>query len=73
QMCYPDAILQRNAGYKSDVPNSLLKALDLYKFSKSHHEDVRASARLALFWAMRNDIKEVIDDIGRIATTKMAS
>lgn len=73
QMCYPDAILQRNAGYKSDVPNSLLKALGLYKFNKSHHEDVRASARLALFWAMRNDVKEVIDDIGRIAITKMAS
>ncbi|OHX26784.1 hypothetical protein BKX95_08455 [Streptococcus iniae] len=72
QICYPEAILQRNAGYQSDVPNDLLKTLGLYKFSKSHHQDVRASARLGLFWAMRNDVKEVIDDIGRIAIKKMA-
>ena len=65
QMYYPDAILQRNAGYQSDIPNDLLKKLGLWKFEKSHHQDVRAAARLALFWAMRNDIKEVVDDIGK--------
>ena len=65
QMHYPDAILQRNAGYQSDIPNDLLKKLDLWKFDKSHHQDVRAAARLGLFWAMRNDIQEVIDDIGK--------
>ena len=66
-------ILQRNAGYQSDIPNELLKALNLWKFEKSHHNDVRAAARLGLFYAMRNDIEEVIQDIGRIATKEMAS
>lgn len=73
QTYYKDLILQRNTGYQSDIPNQLLKALDLWKFNKSHHQDVRAAARLALFWAMRNDIEEVIQDIGRIAIEKMAS
>lgn len=66
QMHYPDVILQRNAGYQSDIPNDLLKKLGLWKFEKSHHQDVRAAARLGLFWAMRNDIQEVIEDIGKV-------
>lgn len=66
QTYYPDAILQRNAGYQSDIPNDLLKKLGLWKFEKSHHQDVRAAARLALFWALRNDVQEVIDDIGKV-------
>lgn len=66
QMYYPDVILQRNAGYQSDIPNDLLKKLGLWKFDKSHHQDVRAAARLGLFYALRNDIKEVIDDIGKV-------
>ena len=65
QLHFPDAILQRNAGYQSDIPNELLKRLGLWKFEKSHHQDVRAAARLGLFYALRNDIKEVIDDIGK--------
>lgn len=79
QLCYPEAILQRNAGYQSDIPNNLLKVLGLWKFEKSHHQDVRAAARLGLFWAMRNDMEEVIQDIGkavreyRVRTQKMAS
>lgn len=74
QLCYPKAILQRNAGYKSDVPDNLLKLLDLWKFKdKSHHQDLRAAARLGLFWAMRNDVEEVVQDVGRRATEKMAS
>ncbi|MCW1063173.1 hypothetical protein OJ587_11020, partial [Streptococcus anginosus] len=36
QLCYPNAILQRNAGYQSDIPNELLKLLGLWKFEKSH-------------------------------------
>ena len=72
ELCYPDLILQRNAGYQADIPNDLLKALGLWTFDKSHHQDVRAAARLGLFWAIRNDIEEVIKDIGRIATEKMA-
>ena len=64
--CYPDLILQRNAGYKSDVPDSLLKALGLWKFGKSHHQDVRAAARLALFYAMRSDIEDFINGVGEL-------
>lgn len=60
----PNAIAQRNAGYATDIPNDLLKGLGMWKFKKSHHQDVRAAARLGLFWAMRNDIQEVVDDIG---------
>ena len=73
QLCYPNAILQRNAGYQSDIPNELLKLLGLWKFEKSHHQDVRAAARLGLFYAMRNDVEEVIQDIGRTAIEKMAN
>lgn len=73
QLCYPNAILQRNAGYQSDIPNELLKLLGLWRFKKSHHQDVRAAARLGLFYAMRNDVEEVIQDIGRTATEKMAN
>lgn len=66
KMCYPDLILQRNAGYKSDVPDELLKALGLWKFGKSHHADVRAAARLALFYAMRSDIEDFINGVGEL-------
>lgn len=73
QLKYPDAILQRNAGYQTDIPNDLLKALGLWQFKeKSHHQDLRAAARLGLFWAMRNDVEEVIQDIGRLTTEKVA-
>lgn len=65
QVLFPESVLQRNAGYQTDIPNELLKRLGLWKFEKSHHQDVRAAARLGLFWAMRNDVKEVIDDIGK--------
>ena len=68
QLCYPDAILQYNGGYKSDIPNDLLKILGLWKFEKSHHQDIRAAARLGLFYAMRNDVEEVIQDIGKVVS-----
>lgn len=68
QLCYPDAILQYNGGYKSDIPDDLLKILGLWKFEKSHHQDIRAAARLGLFWAMRSDIEEVIQDIGKVVS-----
>ena len=66
KMCYPDLILQRNAGYKYDVPDELLKALGLWKFGKSHHQDCRAAARLALFYAMRSDIEDFINGVGEL-------
>ena len=68
QLCYPNLILQNNAGYKSDIPDDLLKNLGLWKFEKSHHQDIRAAARLGLFWAMRNDIEEVVEDIGKVVS-----
>ncbi|HEM2910420.1 TPA: hypothetical protein U1D52_000411 [Streptococcus suis] len=72
QACFPNVELVRNAGYVSDIPDQLLRKLGLWTFDKSHHQDVRAAARLALFWAQRKDIEEVIQDIGnRIA--QMAS
>lgn len=69
--CYPDLILQRNAGYQTDVPDELLKALGLWKFGKSHHQDVRAAARLALFYAMRNDLEDFINGIGELVNGNM--
>lgn len=66
QKYYPKSVLQRNAGYQTDIPNALLKKLGLWKFDKSHHQDVRAAARLGLFYAMRTDIQEIIDDIGKV-------
>lgn len=68
QLCYPDAVFQYNGGYKSDIPDELLKTLGLWKFEKSHHQDIRAAARLGLFWAMKNDIEEVIQDIGKVVS-----
>lgn len=72
QACYPNVELVRNAGYVSDIPDQLLRELGLWTFDKSHHQDVRAAARLALFWAQRKDIEEVIQDIGN-RITQMAS
>ena len=58
-------IEQRNAGYAQDVPEPLLKKLGMWKFDdKTHHQDIRAAARLGLFWSMRNDIEDVVTDIG---------
>lgn len=54
----------RNGGYKSDVPDSLLKVLGLWSFGTSHHQDVRAAARLGIFYAMRNDIEDFIKGLG---------
>lgn len=54
----------RNAGYQTDIPDNLLKALGLWKFKKSHHQDIRAAARLALFYAMRNDLEDFINGVG---------
>lgn len=72
QACYANVELVRNAGYVSDIPDQLLRELGLWTFDKSHHQDVRAAARLALFWAQRKDIEEVIQDIGN-RITQMAN
>ena len=56
----------RNGGYQTDVPDELLKALGLWKFGKSHHQDCRAAARLAIFYAMRSDIEDFINGVGEL-------
>lgn len=61
----PEAEPFRNGGYQTDVPNELLKALELWKFGKSHHQDIRAAARLGIFYAMRNDIEDFINGVGK--------
>ena len=56
----------RNGGYQTDVPDELLKALGLWKFEESHHQDVRAAARLAIFYAMRSDIEDFVNGVGEL-------
>lgn len=60
----PSIVEQANVGYGTDVPDSVLLACGLWKFDKSHHQDVRAAARLALFYAMRNDLQGIVNEIG---------
>lgn len=66
QRLIPESEPFRNSGYQTDVPNELLRVLDLWKFGKSHHQDVRAAARLALFYAMRNDIEDFVNGVGEL-------
>lgn len=66
QRLIPNAEPFRNGGYQTDVPNELLKALGLWKFGKSHHADVRAAARLGIFYAMRNDIEDFVTGVGEL-------
>ena len=56
----------RNGGYQTDIPNELLKELGLWKFGKSHHQDCRAAARLAIFYAMRNDLEDFVTGVGEL-------
>lgn len=62
---WPDVELFRNAGYKSDVPNNLLMALGLWNFDKSHHQDTREAARLAIFWYVRSECFDILQKIGK--------
>ena len=71
QRLIPCAEPFRNGGYQTDVPNELLKALGLWKFGKSHHQDVRSAARLALFYAMRNDIEDFVTGIGELLSERV--
>ena len=66
QRLMPNAEPFRNGGYQTDVPNELLKAIGLWKFGKSHHQDVRAAARLALFYAIRSDIEDFVNGVGEL-------
>ena len=71
QRLIPYAEPFRNGGYQTDVPDELLKALGLWKFGKSHHQDCRAAARLALFYAMRNDVEEFVAGVGELLNEKI--
>lgn len=71
QRLIPNAEPFRNSGYQTDVPNELLKALGLWKFGKSHHNDVRAAARLGIFYAMRNDIEDFINGVGELLNERI--
>ena len=71
QRLIPSAEPFRNGGYQTDVPNELLKALGLWKFGKSHHADVRAAARLAIFYAMRNDLEDFVNGVGELLNGNM--
>ena len=73
QKLIPEAEPFRNGGYQTDVTNELLKKLDMWNFGKSHHADVRASARLAIFYAMRNDIEDFVKGIGELLNEKIQS
>lgn len=66
QRLIPEAEPFRNGGYKSDVPDELLKVLGLWNFGKSHHADVRAAARLGIFYAMRRDIEDFVNGVGEL-------
>ena len=66
QRLIPAAESVRNGGYQTDIPDELLKALGLWKFGKSHHQDVRAAARLCIFYAMRNDLEDFITGVGEL-------
>lgn len=67
----PTIIPFRNAGYSTDIPNELLKALGLWNFGKSNHYDCRAAARLSIFYAMRNDIEDFVTGIGELLSERI--
>lgn len=71
QRLIPEAEGVRNGGYQTDVPNELLKALGLWKFGRSHHQDCRAAARLGLFYAMRNDLEDFVNGVGELLNGNM--
>ena len=71
QRLIPEAEPFRNGGYKSDIPDKLLKVLGLWSFGTSHHQDVRAAARLGIFYAMRSDIEDFIIGIGELLNEKI--
>lgn len=66
QKCFPETELISNNEYKTTVPDELLKLLDLWLFPENgNHNDLRASARIGLHWAITTEQREVINAIGR--------
>ena len=73
QRLIPDSEPFMNGGYKTDIPNELLKAIGLWELGKSNHQDVRAAARLGIFYAMRNDIEDFIVGVGELLNETIQS
>ena len=66
QKCFPETKLISNNEYKTTVPDELLKLLNLWLFPENgNHNDLRASARIGLHWAIMTEQREVINAIGR--------
>lgn len=66
QKCFPETKSISNNEYKTTVPDELLKLLDLWLFPENgNHNDLRASARIGLHWAIMTEQREVINAIGR--------
>ena len=66
QKCFPETKLISNNEYKTTVPDELLKLLNLWLFPENgNHNDLRASARIGLHWAIMTKQREVINAIGR--------
>ena len=66
QKCFSETKLISNNEYKTTVTDELLKLLDLWLFPENgNHNDLRASARIGLHWAIMTEQREVINAIGR--------
>lgn len=58
---WPNVVLQSASGYKSAVPDDVLKALNLWTFpGKDHHDDRRAAARHAIRFLKNRHDPEVL-------------
>lgn len=52
----PHATIVQNMGVKKVVPNETLRLLGLYTFTTpTHHQDLRAAARIGLFGALQDE------------------
>lgn len=58
---WPNVVLQSASGYKTAVPDDVLKALNLWTFpGKDHHDDRRAAARHAIRFLKNRHDPEVL-------------
>ena len=66
QKCFPETKLISNNEYKTTVPDELLKLLNLWLCPENvNHNNLRASARIGLHWAIMTEQREVINAIGK--------
>lgn len=56
KLTFPKALVLDNTGMKSVVKPALMQLLHVWNFSqKSHHQDLRSAARIALYGALKDD------------------